>query len=74
MAAGGFFETDSDDLQHEIIQATFEGQAFHFACDPAQSLFSDGTEKKELMSTGPASCPTRFQMAPCHPKKCSRHP
>jgi ERCC4-related helicase len=53
-AAGVLVETDSDDLQREIIQAAIEGRAFRSAGDLAQSLFSDGTEKKVLISTEPA--------------------
>lgn len=53
-AAGVLVETDSDDLQREIIQAAIEGRAFRSAGDLAQSLFSDGTEKKVLVSTEPA--------------------
>lgn len=52
-AAGVLVETDSDDLQREIIQAAIEGRAFHSAGDLAQNLFSDGTEKKVLISTEP---------------------
>jgi hypothetical protein len=52
-AAGVLVETDSDDLQREIIQAAIEGRAFRSAGDLAQSLFSDGTEKKVLISTEP---------------------
>ncbi len=52
-AAGVLVETDSDDLQREIIQAAIEGRAFRSAGDLAQSLFSDGTEKKVLVSTEP---------------------
>ena len=37
----------------EIIQAAIEGRAFRSAGDLAQSLFSDGTEKKVLISTEP---------------------
>jgi hypothetical protein len=47
-------ETDSDDLQREIIQAAIEGRAFRSAGDLAQNLFSDGTEKKVFVSTEPA--------------------
>lgn len=36
------------------IQAAIEGRAFRSAGDLAQSLFSDGTEKKVLVSTEPA--------------------
>jgi hypothetical protein len=50
-AAGVLVETDSNDLQREIIQAAIEGRAFRSAGDLAQSLFSDGTEKKVLVST-----------------------
>ena len=53
-AAGVLVETDSDDIQREIIQAAIEGRAFRSAGDLAQSLFSDGTEKKVLVSTEPA--------------------
>ena len=52
-AEGVLVETDSDDLQREIIQAAIEGRAFRSAGDLAQSLFSDGTEKKVLVSTEP---------------------
>jgi hypothetical protein len=52
-AAGVLVETDSDDLQREIIQAAIEGRAFRSAGDLAQSLFSDGSEKKVLISTEP---------------------
>jgi hypothetical protein len=61
-AAGVLVETDSDDVQREMIQAAIEGRAFRSAGDPsinsgqslAQSLFSDGTEKKVFVSTEPA--------------------
>lgn len=53
-AAGVLVETDSDDVQREMIQAAIEGRAFRSAGDLAQSLFSDGTEKKVLISTEPA--------------------
>jgi hypothetical protein len=52
-AAGVLVETDSDDVQREMIQAAIEGRAFRSAGDLAQSLFSDGTEKKVLISTEP---------------------
>lgn len=52
-AAGVLVETDSDDVQREMIQAAIEGRAFRSAGDLAQSLFSDGTEKKVLVSTEP---------------------
>ena len=51
-AAGVLVETDSEDIQREIIQAAIEGRAFRSAGDLAQSLFSDGTEKKVLVSNG----------------------
>jgi hypothetical protein len=53
-AAGVLVETDSDDIQREMIQAAIEGRAFRSAGDLAQSLFSDGTEKKVLVSLEPA--------------------
>jgi hypothetical protein len=53
-AAGVLVETDSDDVQREIIQAAIEGRAFRSAGDLAQSLFSDGKEKKVLISIEPA--------------------
>jgi hypothetical protein len=53
-AAGVLVETDSDDVQREMIQAAIEGRAFRLAGDLAQSLFSDDTEKKVLVSTEPA--------------------
>lgn len=52
-AAGVLVETDSEDIQREIIQAAIEGRAFRSAGDLAQSLFSDGTEKKVLVSIEP---------------------
>ena len=52
-ASGVLVETDSEDVQREIIQAAIEGRAFRSAGDLAQSLFSDGTEKKVLVSTEP---------------------
>ncbi len=52
-AAGVLVETDSDDVQREMIQAAIEGRAFRSAGDLAQSLFSDGMEKKVLISTEP---------------------
>jgi len=52
-AAGVLVETDSDDLQREIIQAAIEGKAFRSAGALVESLFSDGTEKKVLVSVAP---------------------
>jgi hypothetical protein len=52
-AAGVLVETDSDDVQREMIQAAIEGRAFRSAGELAQSLFSDGTEKKVLISNEP---------------------
>jgi hypothetical protein len=52
-AAGVLVETDSDDVQREMIQAAIEGRVFRSAGDLAQCLFSDGTEKKVLVSTEP---------------------
>jgi len=62
-AAGVLVETDSDDVQREMIQAAIEGRAFRSAGDLAQSLFSDGTEKKVLISTEP----TGSMVATSHP-------
>jgi len=55
-AAGVLVETDSDDVQREMIQAAIEGRVSpraDSAGDLAQSLFSDGTEKRVLISTEP---------------------
>ena len=52
-ATGVLVETDSDDVQREMIQAAIEGRAFRSAGELAQSLFSDGTEKKVLISNEP---------------------
>ena len=52
-ASGVLVETDSDDVQRELIQAAIEGKAFRSAGALVESLFSDGTEKKVLVSTAP---------------------
>jgi len=52
-AAGVLVETDSDDLQRELIQAAIEGRAFKSAGALVESLFSDGTEKKVMVSVAP---------------------
>jgi hypothetical protein len=52
-ASGVLVETDSDDVQREMIQAAIEGRTFRSAGDLVQSLFSDGTEKKVFISTEP---------------------
>jgi len=52
-ASGVLVETDSDDVQRELIQAAIEGKAFRFAGALVESLFSDGTEKKVLVSVQP---------------------
>jgi hypothetical protein len=52
-ASGVLVETDSDDVQRELIQAAIEGKAFRSAGALVESLFSDGTEKKVLVSVAP---------------------
>jgi hypothetical protein len=52
-ASGVLVETDSDDVQRELIQAAIEGRAFRSAGALVESLFSDGTEKKVLVSLEP---------------------
>ena len=52
-ASGVLVETDSDDVQRELIQAAIEGRAFSSAGALVESLFSDGTEKKVLVSAQP---------------------
>ncbi|MEI7849532.1 MAG: hypothetical protein WCK35_27285, partial [Chloroflexota bacterium] len=52
-ASGVLVETDSDDVQRELIQAAIEGKGFRSAGALVESLFSDGTEKKVLVSTAP---------------------
>ncbi|MCX6065074.1 MAG: hypothetical protein NT121_04875 [Chloroflexi bacterium] len=52
-ASGVLVETDSDNVQRELIQAAIEGRAFSSAGTLVESLFSDGTEKKVLVSTAP---------------------
>jgi hypothetical protein len=52
-ASGVLVETDSDDVQRELIQAAIEGRAFRSAGALVESLFSDGTEKKVLVSVAP---------------------
>ena len=52
-ASGVLVETDSDDVQRELIQAAIEGRAFRSAGALVESLFSDGTEKKVLVSVQP---------------------
>ena len=52
-ASGVLVETDSDDVQRELIQAAIEGKGFRSAGALVESLFSDGTEKMVLVSTAP---------------------
>ena len=52
-ASGVLVETDSDDVQRELIQAAIEGRAFNSAGALVENLFSDGTEKKVLVSVEP---------------------
>ena len=52
-ASGVLVETDSDDVQRELIQAAIESRAFRSAGALVESLFSDGTEKKVLVSVEP---------------------
>ena len=52
-ASGVLVETDSDDVQRDLIQAAIESRAFRSAGALVESLFSDGTEKKVLVSVEP---------------------
>ena len=52
-ASGVLVETDSEDVQRELIQAAIEGKAFRSAGALVESLFADGTEKQVLVSLEP---------------------
>jgi hypothetical protein len=52
-ASGVLVETDSEDVQRELIQAAIEGKTFRSAGVLVESLFADGTEKQVLVSLAP---------------------
>jgi hypothetical protein len=58
-AAGVLVETDSDDIQREIINAALEGKAFRNAGEAVQklSIFSNGSERPMQISTAPTGSP-----------------
>jgi hypothetical protein len=59
-AAGVLVETDSDDIQREIINAALEGKAFKNAGEAVQnlSIFSNGSERKMQVTKSPMGSPT----------------
>jgi hypothetical protein len=58
-AAGVLVETDSDDIQREIINAALEGKAFKNAGEAVQKLtiFSNGSEHRMQVTKSPMGSP-----------------
>lgn len=58
-AAGCLVETNSDDIQREIINAALDGKAFRNAGEAVQklSIFSNSSERKMQVSTSPIGSP-----------------
>ncbi len=58
-AAGCLVETDSDDIQREIINAALEGKAFRNAGEAVQklSIFSNGSERPLQVTVAPTGSP-----------------
>src|SRR4030065_154655 len=58
-AAGVLVETDSDDIQREIINAALEGKAFRNAGEAVEklSIFSNGSERKMQVTKSPMGSP-----------------
>jgi len=64
-AAGVLVETDSDDIQREIINAALKGKAFKNAGEAVQklSVFSNGSERKMQVTKSPLGSPLAISPA-----------